>query len=99
MNDKIDAIACMPVDVPGRLVPFSALDTCDRCGATVWISPSSRAIIHRWHPEIICLRCWGPIRSDYLPRLAAGQLEEVAKVGGPEMAMWVARFYQNPGAN
>ncbi|MBA7506093.1 hypothetical protein ES706_04773 [subsurface metagenome] len=72
---------CRRTTTPGYVVPGSLPDRCSKCGARVWVAPSSWLILHgREDMRIKCLQC---VLADFdfvsgtLEDLSQAQLEEV----------------------
>ena len=59
MKPKVpDCIVCMPVSLPGYVVPGSLMATCDSCFKGVWLAPSS-LLVRSANPgaRIMCIEC------------------------------------------
>lgn len=88
-----DGLICWPASVPGVVVAGTTKNSCSRCGAPVWVSPSSQRILATTPLEIICVPCFGAGEATEIV-LAPGQLQELSQVCGPETALKVASIFQ-----
>lgn len=76
-EDDIQLIGCLRTSRPGTTVVVGATrDTCQRCGAEIWVSGSSREIAARG-AVLACLECCVPeIHPDSPDRLEIAPMNE-----------------------
>lgn len=74
-------LVCRRITTRGYVVPGSLPDRCLKCGARVWVSPSSWLILHgRGDVQIKCLQCAladPDFVSGTFEDLSQAQLEEI----------------------
>lgn len=71
-QNTADYIACVPTAHMGEPIRGSVRGVCCVCGAEVWISPTSQALMTRAVP--VCLSC---VPRQGIIVMAPGALEEV----------------------
>lgn len=79
--DERQRLICRPVRWQKHPLPGAVKMLCQRCGQTVWVSPSTFLVTPIEACELVCEECAGPVKDS--PMLVTeAQMVELVKLTG-----------------